>query len=250
MNLIDAYILNPKLLVYIHVVAGFIALIMAPVAMRTQKGGKQHRRWGKVYFWAMFVIFVSALGLLYFRPNFFLFMISILSFYGAFSGYRALYRKNPARGEQAIWLDWAAAAIALTAGAGFMTWGILSVAGVIDIVIPGAFGFIAVGFGFFLASDAYKDMRSFRQPPADRNWWWYYHIEHMSGSYIAAVTAFAVQNLTRLMPVELMWLPWVIPVAVGAPLIARTIRAYRQKFNQPRAQKGVGEERVFESVVR
>jgi uncharacterized membrane protein YoaT (DUF817 family) len=112
------------------------------------------------------------------------------------------------------------------------------IAGIIDILIPGAFGFIAIGFGFFLASNAYKDMRSFRQPPADRNWWWYYHIERMSGSYIAAVTAFAVQNLTRLLPVELMWLPWVIPTIVGVPLIARTIRAYRRKFDQPRQQRG------------
>ncbi len=85
-----------------HVAAGFIALVMAPLAMITQKGGRQHRRWGRIYFWAMFVIFVSALVLVYFRPNFFLFMISILSFYGAFSGYRAIYRKHPEQGDAPI----------------------------------------------------------------------------------------------------------------------------------------------------
>ncbi len=89
--------------VVLHVAAGFVALVMAPIAMWTQKGGKQHRRWGKVYFWAMFVIFVTALALVYFRPNFFLLMISFLSFYCAFSGYRALFRKRPG---QATWLDW------------------------------------------------------------------------------------------------------------------------------------------------
>ena len=33
-----------------HVAAGFTALVMAPLAMMTQKGGSQHRRWGKIYF--------------------------------------------------------------------------------------------------------------------------------------------------------------------------------------------------------
>lgn len=213
-----------------HVTAGFTALVMAPLAMMTQKGGAQHRRWGKVYFWAMFAIFLTALALVYFRPNFFLFMISILSFYGAFTGYRALYRKRPALGAGPIWLDWLGATVAAVAGLVFLAWGGLTAFGLLSGPIPPIFGLVGVGFGVSLGLDAISDIRSFLQPSRDRNWWWYYHIARMSGSYIAAVTAFTVQNVTRYMPVDLAWLPWVLPAVIGTPLIARTIRHYRQKF--------------------
>lgn len=223
-----------------HVAAGFTALVMAPLAMRTRKGGDAHRRWGKVYFWAMFAIFLTALGLVYFRPNFFLFMISILSFYGAFTGYRALYRKDPTRGQGAIWLDWLGAGIAALAGLSFLAWGGLTAFGLLSASIPPAFGIVGIGFGVSLALDGVGDMRSFLQPSPDRHWWWYYHIQRMGGSYIAAVTAFTVQNVTRHMPAELAWLPWVLPALVGTPLIARTIRHYRRKFESRRSGLPVG----------
>jgi uncharacterized membrane protein len=59
-------------LVVMHVGAGFTALVVAPVAMLTRKGSGVHKRWGRVYFWAMLAIFVTALLLLLYRPNFFL----------------------------------------------------------------------------------------------------------------------------------------------------------------------------------
>ena len=33
----------------------------APVALATAKGGKNHRRWGKIYFWAMAGVGATAL---------------------------------------------------------------------------------------------------------------------------------------------------------------------------------------------
>ena len=103
------------LLVVTHVSAGFTALVVAPVAMLTRKGSGVHKRWGRVYFWAMAVIFVTALALLLFRPNVFLFFISVLSFYGAFSGVRSLGRKNPAKGQGAKVLVALAAVVAVLA---------------------------------------------------------------------------------------------------------------------------------------
>ena len=43
-------------ILWIHVLAGTLALVVAPVALVTAKGGLTHRRWGKVYFWAMAVV--------------------------------------------------------------------------------------------------------------------------------------------------------------------------------------------------
>lgn len=79
------YILD-RFLVYSHVAAGMIGLLAAPVAMATIKGGKTHRLWGKIFFWMMFWIMVSTFGLMFFRFNFFLLVIAVLSFYSALTG--------------------------------------------------------------------------------------------------------------------------------------------------------------------
>jgi hypothetical protein len=37
----------------LHMIMGYIALVVAPGAMLTLKGGLWQRRWGKIYFWVM-----------------------------------------------------------------------------------------------------------------------------------------------------------------------------------------------------
>ena len=218
------------LLIFTHVGAGITALIFAPLAMLTQKGGAAHRRWGRVYFWAMFVIFVTALAILFVRPNIFLFIISILSFYGAFSGVRSLRRKHPERGERAAPLDWIGAAIALSAGVGFIVWGALPLTGLTMGETPVAFSILGIVFGIFLGKDALDDLKSFRSPNPDPMWWWTYHLERMVGSYLAAVTAFMVQNVGPLLPEALVWTVWAAPGLLGGIGISYWIRYYHKKF--------------------
>ena len=218
------------LLIFTHVGAGITALIFAPLAMLTQKGGSAHRRWGRVYFWAMFVIFVSALALLVVRPNVFLFIISILSFYGAFTGVRALRRKHPERGERAALLDWVAASVALVAGVSFVVWGVLPLLNLSVSETPVAFSLLGIGFGIFLSKDAWADLKSFRRPSPQPNWWLTYHLERMVGSYLAAVTAFMVQNVGPHLPADLAWTVWVAPGLLGGVGISFWIRYYQKEF--------------------
>lgn len=220
-----------------HVTAGVTALIVAPIAMAVQKGGRHHRRWGKVYFWSMFVIFLTALGLVVFRPNFFLFAISILSFYGAFSGTRGLYRKRMARSWRHAWLDWLGAGIALAAAASFIGWGVAVLTGALAARVPPAFAVLGLVFGVLLGSDALQDVRSLRSPPADRNWWWTYHMQRILGSFLAAVTAFAVQNLGPRVPASFLWLVWVGPGLIGGFGIAVWVAHYRRKFSRIPARR-------------
>lgn len=219
------------LLVVTHVSAGFTALVVAPVAMLTRKGGAAHRRWGRVYFWAMAVVFVTALALLAFRPNVFLFFISVLSFYGAFSGVRSLRRKNPAKGQGATRLDYAAAGAATLAGGSFIVWGLLPLTGLVTGELPTAFSVLGVAFGVALGRDALSDLKHFRRPDPDPRWWWTYHLERMVGSYLAAVTAFLVQNVGPLLPEALAWTVWVAPGVLGGFGIGYWIRYYRKKFS-------------------
>lgn len=217
-------------LIITHIAAGTTALIVAPVAMVVRKGGKTHKRWGWVFFWSMFVIFVSAVALLAFRPNVFLFIISILSFYAVFSGTRALRRKRPERGQEATWLDWLGAGIALLSGASFIFWGALPLLGLGASEFPLSFSILGIVFGAFLTQMAATDLRSFVTPSQDRNWWWYYHMDRMLSGYLAAVTAFMVQNVGPLLPSSLEWTVWVAPGVIGGVLVGQWIGHYKRKF--------------------
>jgi hypothetical protein len=71
-----------------------VAFLCAPIALLTVKGSKVHRRWGKVYFWAMAGVAVTALILSFALPVFFLAMVAVFSVYSAFAAYRVLYLKD------------------------------------------------------------------------------------------------------------------------------------------------------------
>src|SRR4030095_4281354 len=97
----------------LHIAAGTVALFVAPAAMLTVKGGRAHRRWGKIYFWTMAVVAATAVALSLWRPRIFLTLLAVFSFYMAFSGYRALGRKRPVQGQGPRPIDWAAALLTL-----------------------------------------------------------------------------------------------------------------------------------------
>ena len=98
-----------RLTLWVHVLAGTVALVVAPIALMTVKGGPTHRRWGKVYFWAMAVVAATAIVVAYWRSILFLMLTAVFSFYAALSGYRVLYRKRPDLGQRPSALDWTAA---------------------------------------------------------------------------------------------------------------------------------------------
>ncbi len=217
-----------------HVIAGILALFVAPLAMATVKGGLWHRRWGKLYFYGMAWIFVSTIGLAFFRFNVFLFIVNILSFYGAVVGYRVLYRKRPGQpGQMPTAIDWVAAAVMLVAGVAFVAWGVAGLAGVNAPALllgRGITPFYVIGAlaGTLIMRTAAVDLRAFRNYattiPSDRSWWQVEHATRFMNAYIATVTAFLVQNVARHMPGELQWIVWVLPGIVGGMLIARWVR--------------------------
>src|SRR2546427_12728605 len=85
----------------VHVAAGTLALFVAPIPRLTARGGGSHRRWGKVYFWAMAGVAATAIGLAVRKPVAFLALLAVLSVYSAVYGYPALSRKRPLETEGA-----------------------------------------------------------------------------------------------------------------------------------------------------
>jgi hypothetical protein len=217
----DAMTTTIRALLLIHVAAGMAALVLAPIAMVTVKGGPAHRRWGAVYYWAMAVVALTAVILAVWRPNPFLALVAVFSFYFAFRGRRVLGHKRPERGEGPTALDWVAAVGTAAASAALVVLGVAQ---------PGEvwvrLGTVAVVFGALGLALAGLDIRRFLRPPADRNAWWFSHMTGMLGSYVAAVSAFSVVNFTFL-PTTVRWL-W--PTVIATPLIALWITYYRRRF--------------------
>src|SRR5580704_13338641 len=100
-----------RALLILHISCGVVAFICAPVALATTKGGKVHRRFGKIYFWAMAGVAVTALILSFALPVYFLAMVAVFSFYSAFAGYRILSLKDMYTGARPKAVDWVASVI-------------------------------------------------------------------------------------------------------------------------------------------
>ena len=101
----------------VHITSGAVAFMVAVLAISLKKGTTFHRRLGRAYFCAMSLVFISALHLSFIAVpiNWFLFGISIFSYYLAFTGFRA----GRERENLPTTMDWIAAWIML-AGTVFM----------------------------------------------------------------------------------------------------------------------------------
>src|SRR3984957_14223675 len=135
-----------RALLGVHIADGSTAFIMAPLALLTAKGGKAHRRWGKIYFWAMAVVASTALVLALYRPIIFLALVAVFSFYAAFSAYRVLFQKNLPNGQKVTWPDWSAAVFTFASSFALALLGLVRV--VHNLNIPAiVFGFIGMWLG-------------------------------------------------------------------------------------------------------
>jgi hypothetical protein len=218
-----------RALLGVHIAAGSTAFIMAPLALLAAKGGKAHRRWGRIYFWAMAVVASTAMVLSLYRPILFLALVAVFSFYAAFSAYRVLFHKNLLKGEKVTWPDWTAAIFTFASSLALAMLGLLKPVLVRHLAIPAiVFGVI----GMWLAA---KSIWQFLHPPKEKMFWWYEHLGNMLASYIAAWTAFSVVTIGRF--VHGGWVIWVLPTAIGSPAIALTTAYYKKKF-APRNKLG------------
>lgn len=208
---------------WIHIIIGTVALVVAPGAMLARKGGRWHRRWGKTYFWAMAVVALTAVVMSLMRSGLFLLLVAVFSFYLAFTGYRALYRKRPH--DPVALMDGIVAGASLLGGVGLTVYGgWLSASG-------DGFGAVALAFGALSAGFAGTDLWRFMRPSAAKRAWFFLHMTRMLGAYIATVSAFSAVNFTFLPPV----VRWLWPTVVGSIGIALWVRYYRKRFARPTA---------------
>ena len=209
-----------SILLIIHIAAGSIALLAAPVALITMKGGVNHKRAGKVYAAAMTVVFLTALPLALLTSNVFLLLIAGFSFYMVFSGWR--FARNYSGRPQPV--DWTAVTIMMLTGLGMWGYAVaLATSGDSQWVTMLAFGALALLLGL-------ADLQFYRRPPTSGTKRISRHLTNMLGGTIATVTAVTVVNVDA----NPVWLPWILPTVVITPLIVWwNIRITRQSRRRP-----------------
>ena len=194
-----------KTLLVIHIFAGVIALLSAALALSTEKGKKFHVLSGKSYFWAMVLIFLTAIPMSILNSNVFLFLVAIFSFYLAFSGMRfARNRKGiPTR------LDLIAVNFMFLSGAGM--W----ILAIIFFINNNSQFITLIVFGFLALFLGYGDFQTFKSQTATGKERIAKHLTNMMGGTIAVVTAVLVVNP----PADPEWVWWILPTVLITPVI-------------------------------
>ena len=196
-------------LLIIHIIAGMAALTAAFVATAAKTinvGHRWHVYAGTVYLWGMVVIFLTAIPMTILKPNPFLFLIAIFSFYLALSGWR--FAKNR-RGTPRP-LDWATASVMAVTSVAMILFGVF-------LLIRGdSNGITIIVFGGIGAALSFSDLRTLRVGGVKGKTRVANHLTMMLAGTIATTTAFVVTNFTF----EPAFLLWLAPTVVISPIIA------------------------------
>lgn len=219
MNILD--ILKP-----VHILAGSLTLISGLVAITSKKGQKIHRIFGKLFFWSMTVTTLLGLNAGIFRPDYQIFIpIAIISFYQAASGYRILYIKTLNKGQKPQFIDWA-----LTIGM-LLTSFVFIFLGVLNLSTDIFYSIVLFSFSTIGVYCCGVDLYNYIKKPTNKFYWLFIHIFRMSHGFIAALTAFLVNN-SKLFPFLPQVLLLIIPIAIGQPIISLTIWIYKRKSDK------------------
>jgi uncharacterized membrane protein len=217
------------MLLTIHVILGFIGLTAGIFVLFLKKGNQLHKKIGSVFLYAMLLSALAALLLSYFRSNVFLFAIGIFTLYLIGTGSRYIQLKaTGSLSAKPKMVDWVLSGLMLVSGIGLVVLGISSV------VRGNMMGLVLVVFGSIGLSGVWQDLRYYRGLQKEKMYWLSVHISRMVGGFIAATTAFLVNN-TQHLPAIPSFIYWLLPTAILVPLIIKWQQRYiPKKKNQLR----------------
>lgn len=193
-------------LLWLHIGAGILTLLSAAGAMGTKiftLPHSWHQISGRFFYYAMVVVFVTSVVMTLLRPNLFLFLIAVFSFYLTFIGWRTAINRSGIAGLQ----ERAAVIIMAVTGIGMISTGIYYLVQQYD---QGITLLVFGGIGLMLSvSQMVRHHHRVTGKSRISS-----HIGHMSGATIAAVTAFLVTNIQT----DPEWLAWIAPTIVLTPV--------------------------------
>ncbi|UKN01060.1 DUF2306 domain-containing protein [Paracrocinitomix mangrovi] len=192
--------------IILHIAAGHLALLAGIIIFIRKKGDQKHKVFGKIYTWSMLTIAFSAFYLSIAKNIPFLFLINVFVLYQLSAGWLSVRKKmKPINILEVILL-----VVFIVNGTYMITTG--------NVVL--------IGFGALSILLAINEIRFFygvHKQKIAANKWLARHIGLMIGSFIGAVTAFAVVNIRF---VEPAWIVWFAPTVIMVPLIQIWTKKY------------------------
>jgi len=170
-----------KINIAIHIAAGSSALVVGLTAIIASKGKKLHRLTGRLFLILMSVVIITGLiGVFVFGRNTFLLVITVLSGYQAFSGYRIIKAKS----NSLMFIDIIVCLLALISVSYFLYY-FKSIGMIWSPVII----YSTVGWLFLMI--VYDLGRSFIPAKIYGNLWIYEHILKMVSAFTGLLSAFS-----------------------------------------------------------
>lgn len=166
--------------IVVHVVAGTLALFLGLAALFAPKISLRHKRLGRYFLFLLSVVVASGfIGWLLFRSNPFLLMLTLLSGYTGYAGWRAVRLKE----QRSAKVDVLVALVVLSAGLLFLIFLKRDDASWNPVVIYSTLG----ALGMVTLYDIVKFFWLF---PYIKKWWLYEHIYKMISAFSAILSAF------------------------------------------------------------
>jgi hypothetical protein len=207
----------------IHVAAGMLALLSGLGAILLRNNVKQHRPFGRIYFWCMTVVFTTAVYVSAAHGNLFLFCVAFFTYYSCLTAYRSLRLKKLHAGQKPPALDWWIEGLF-----GFMHTAFIALGIYLLAKQNLQFGIICLVFGLLGARANQLNIQRLRGRVSHSNYWLLAHIGGMLGSYIGAITAFMVNNNNRFLHLPQI-VAWLGPAVILVPLIVYEVNRFKKK---------------------
>lgn len=166
--------------IFIHVLIGTLGIFIGLMPYFTEKGGKRHRQFGRVFLWMMAAVILTALnGVIFFRDRPFLTVVTLLSMYTTYSGYRVLKTKEKGFSHQDFGVMLLVILMAISFVLNLQKANVLWHASIVYYLL--AYVFLIVGF----------DIVRYFFPKLIRvkRFWLYEHIYKMTASFTALISA-------------------------------------------------------------
>jgi len=224
----------------VHIVAGFVALVLFWIPMVTKKGGKVHNLIGWIYVYAMGAVAISAFYMGVYRVFFdnqadadrisfswFLIFISILSGASAWYGIRVLRFKKRKDTHRKV-IDLLVSLLLLSSGIGVGIYGIT-----IDSALITYFPLLGLLLGGI-------QLNYWLRKPVKKMHWLFEHFGGMIACSISTVTAFTVFGAPRLLNIQSSsLLLWLLPTCILVPVLIGFTMYYERKFNRKKNDSSI-----------
>jgi uncharacterized membrane protein HdeD (DUF308 family) len=167
--------------IFTHVVVGTLGLLLGMLALWFQNNARQHRRFGRYFLYALTVVVATAfIGILFFRSNPFLLILTLLGGYVGYSGYRAVRLRE----RKTSRLDVSISVLVFLAGGLYLRLIQPGESNWSPAVVYSTLSALVVVAGYDLIKHFWLHKRL-------RTWWLYEHIYKMLSAYSAILSAFS-----------------------------------------------------------